>query len=347
MTSKERWRAVLSRKAVDHIPCDYWGTAETTTKIRQALGCRTDEEISTKLKIDAAAGLDLTLHDPYAAERNGADVWWVKHQEMNYAGGSGSYSEAVECPLAKLQTVEELKKFRWPEPSWWTVENIPEQLEKYKNQALFGGYYSPFYYYGNMRGVEQSLLDLAENPEFVEEAIERLFQIHYGLIENTLKAAKGCVDFVQVTEDLGTQESLVMSLPMFRRLLKPRMIKMIKMIHSYGAWVFHHDDGAIRPVIPDLIDAGIDVLNPIQWRCPGMDRDALKKDFGSRLVFHGGVDNQQTLPFGTPKEVREEVRYNARVLGQGGGYIIAPCHNIQPITPVENIVAMYDEIQKL
>jgi uroporphyrinogen decarboxylase len=120
------------------------------------------------------------------------------------------------------------------------------------------------------------------------------------------------------------------------------MKRTIDLSHQGGAFVFHHNDGAIRRIIPDMIAAGIDVLNPIQWRCGGMEREALKRDFGAKLVFHGGMDNQRTLPFGSVEDVRREVLDNLRVLGAEGGYILAPCHNIQALTPPENIVAMYE-----
>ena len=120
------------------------------------------------------------------------------------------------------------------------------------------------------------------------------------------------------------------------------MKRMADLAHEAGVFVFHHNDGACRKVIPDMIEAGIDVLNPIQWRCKGMDREGLKRDFGDRLVFHGAVDNQYTLPFGTVKEVRQEVIDNLRILGADGGYIIAPCHNIQVVGPPENVVALYE-----
>ena len=112
--------------------------------------------------------------------------------------------------------------------------------------------------------------------------------------------------------------------------------------HSAGAYVFYHSDGAIRPIIPDMIAAGIDILNPLQWRCRGMEREGLKRDFGDQVVLHGGVDNQHTLAFGSVDEVRAEVLENLAVLGKGGGYILAPCHNIQPISPPENVVAMFE-----
>ena len=121
----------------------------------------------------------------------------------------------------------------------------------------------------------------------------------------------------------------------------PGMKRMIDLAHQAGAFVFHHNDGAIRKIIPSMIEAGIDILNPIQWRCKGMERESLKRDFGDKLIFHGGVDNQYTLAFGSVEEVRQEVTYNLSILGEGGGYILAPCHNIQAVSPPENIVAMY------
>ena len=106
------------------------------------------------------------------------------------------------------------------------------------------------------------------------------------------------------------------------------------------------DDGDVRALLPRLVDMGVQILNPIQWRCKGMEREGLKADFGDKLIFHGAMDNQYTLPFGTVDEVRAEVLDNLRILGAGGGYILAPCHNIQAVSPVENIVAMMDAVHE-
>lgn len=122
----------------------------------------------------------------------------------------------------------------------------------------------------------------------------------------------------------------------------PRMKRMIELAHQAAAFVFHHSDSAIRKILPDMIEVGIDILNPIQWRCKGMDREGLRRDFGHKVIFHGGVDNQYTLAFGTVEDARQEVIDNLHILGKGGGYILAPCHNIQAISPPENIVAMYE-----
>jgi uroporphyrinogen decarboxylase len=121
------------------------------------------------------------------------------------------------------------------------------------------------------------------------------------------------------------------------------MKRMNDLAHRNGVYVFFHSDGAINQIIPDMIGIGIDILNPIQWRCRDMDRAQLKRDYGDKVIFHGAMDNQQTLPFGSTEDVRAEVRENINTLGRSGGYILAPCHNIQPITPTGNILAMYHE----
>jgi uroporphyrinogen decarboxylase len=124
-----------------------------------------------------------------------------------------------------------------------------------------------------------------------------------------------------------------------REYFPPRMKKIMKLVHDGGAWVIAHSDGAVRKVIPDLIEIGMDVL---LWRCTGMDREGLKRDFGDKIVFHGAMDNQRTLPFGSVAEVQQEVLDNLNTLGEGGGWILAPFHNLQPTTPLENILAMYE-----
>ena len=121
---------------------------------------------------------------------------------------------------------------------------------------------------------------------------------------------------------------------------------MIDLAHSYGAKAFHHDDGAIQSLIPDLVEIGIDVLNPIQWRCRGMERETLAERFGSEIVFHGGVDNQQTMPFGSAEDVRREVQDNLSIFRNCKGYVVSPCHNLQANTPTGNILAMYRAVHE-
>lgn len=347
MTAKERWKAVLARKGVDRLPVDYWGTGETSEKLRKALGAATDEEVWRRLGIDKSRHVWAHDKDPRAKRQDGTNIWGVKTRTIAYADGSGTYDEVAFSPLAAAQNVRDIENFPWPDPGWFSVDHLKAECESLKEWPVIGGSYEPFLLYCYMRGIQRAMEDLAEEPEMVEAALERIMHFHYDTIERSLQAAQGGIDIIYVAEDMGTQESLLFSPAMFRRFLKPGMKKMIDLAHQYGAAVQHHNDGAIRPLLPEIVDLGIDILNPIQWRCPGMDRAELKRTFGDRIVFHGGLDNQKTLPFGTVEDVRQEVRDNARLLGQGGGYILAPCHNIQPITPVENILAMYDEAKRV
>jgi len=195
--------------------------------------------------------------------------------------------------------------------------------------------------------MEQALEDLVANTALAEALMERIYEIHAGIVSRVLDAAGDLVDFIYVAEDLGAQESLLMSPTAFRRSVKPWLKwlkRMTGLVHRRGVYVFHHDDGAIRPVIPDLVDIGIDVLNPVQWRCRGMEREGLVRDFGRDLVFQGGNDNQFTLPPGTPADVRAQVRQNIEVFRGTKGYVVCPCHNLQANTPTANIVAIYEAV---
>ena len=258
--------------------------------------------------------------------------------------GTGAYREAVTHPLAGYQSVEQIQAhYRWPSPDWWSYEHLGAQIQGKQDLPIRGGGSEPFLTYKDLRGHEQAYMDLVTNPEIVHYCLDRLFDLAYQNTSRIFEAIPGQVLIGYVAEDMGSQTSLLFSRRHIWTFLLPRMQRMIDLVHQAGAYVFFHSDGAVRPIIPDMIEIGIDVLNPIQWRCAGMDRSALKTDFGPQLVFHGAMDNQHTLPFGTKEAVRAEVRENISLLGDRGGFILAPCHNIQAITPPENIVCMYAE----
>lgn len=343
MTSRERWQAVLAGKKPDRWPTDFWYTGEVMERVLKDLRCNDETELYRKLKIDAPFGVWGEYRGPDSGEK---DLWGLRHVQQTYADGAGVYSEVVEHPLAAAQSVEDIEKYPWPNPDWFDFSVVKAQLSKAGDRVVRGGGYEPFLLYCQMRGLEQAYMDLLESPEIVDAAIGKMFDFHYTLNERLFEAAGDRIDITYVAEDLGSQTSLLMSLDVVKKILLPRIRRMIQLAHDRGIKVLYHTDGAARPVIPLLIDAGIDVLNPIQWRCPGMEREGLARDFGDKIGFHGAVDNQQTLPFGTPQDVRNEVRENVEIFGRTRGHIIAPCHNIQPITPTENIVALYEAAQE-
>ncbi|MFP3905362.1 MAG: uroporphyrinogen decarboxylase family protein, partial [Armatimonadota bacterium] len=326
MTPRERWLACLQRKETDRIPTDYWATPEATAKLVDYLGLDSADNIYERLHIDRIITVGGRYVGPEVPE--GQDIYGCEHREVSY--GTGTYSECVTHPLAQYESVAEIEKnYRWPDPDWWDYWHIPEQVKGWEDHPIRGGGSEPFLRYAHLRGQEQAYMDMMLNPEICHHCLDILFELAYKNTERIYDQIPGQVLISYVAEDLGSQEDLLFSPDQIHEFLLPRMKRMMDLVHSAGAYVFHHSDGAIRKILPDMIEAGIDVLNPVQWRSTNMDRDALKRDFGDRIVFHGAMDNQYTLPFGTVEEVNEEVRDNIRILGEGGGYILAPCHNIQ------------------
>jgi uroporphyrinogen decarboxylase len=338
MTPLERWRAVLSRERPDRTPMDYWATPETDLMLMRHLGCATRRQALERLEVDFV----VTLRPEYVGPPlpPDEDVFGCRFRDVPY--GPGAYRECVHHPLAEFSTVEEIDaEYDWPSADWWDFRNLDKQTEGLEDYPLRGGGSEPFLTYKYLRGEARAFMDLIEHPEIAAACLDKLVGLDHALTERIFDALPGRILLTYVAEDMGGQSGLLMSPEHIRRFLLPGMKRMIGLARQAGVYVFHHNDGDCRAVLPELVEAGIDVLNPVQWRIPAMDRAGLKKDFGSRLVFHGAMDNQQTLPFGTPGDVRKEVEDNLRLLGEGGGYILAPCHNLQPLTPPENIVAMY------
>ncbi|OGF49582.1 MAG: uroporphyrinogen-III decarboxylase-like protein [Candidatus Firestonebacteria bacterium GWA2_43_8] len=337
MTPKERWLAVLKREKPDRLPVDYWATSEVNEKMLKHYGLSDLREMFKKLHIDKPVSVSPKYIGPTISKDS--NMWGIKSRSVDY--GTGSYNEAVTSPLAAYETVEEIEKnYKWPSPDWFDYAGISSQLKGLEEYPVVGGTSEPFLLYKQLRGEEQAFIDLAVNPEICHYILDKLYGLAFENIKRIYEAIPGKVTVSYIAEDVGGQEDLMYSPEHIREYFLPWMKKEIDYIHQHGAYSFHHTDGAVRKIIPDLIKTGHDILNPIQWRCKGMDREGLKKDFGDKLIFHSAVDNQQTIPFGTPEDVRKEVAENVRIFGRG--YIIGPCHNIQPVTPVENIVALYE-----
>ena len=183
---------------------------------------------------------------------------------------------------------------------------------------------------------------MAIAPEIPLYIMERITDV---IVENTRQAlalAGNDIDIVYFYDDIGAQNGTLISKNMWRRLIKPFHQRIIEVARHAGKLVMYHTDGAIHSMIPELIDMGVDILDPIQPTAKDMIPENLKAEFGDRLSYHGGIDIVRTLPFGTPVEVQNEVRLRARGMGKGGGYILSSSHHIQSDTPLENVLAMYE-----
>jgi uroporphyrinogen decarboxylase len=339
MTPRERWLAVLHRRTPDWLPMDYWGTPEATDKVLRHLGVPDVEAMDAALHIDRPAIVgDRYVGPPVAAD---ADVYGCRYAPVAY--GSGVYRECVGHPLGGYDTPAQIEAhYRWPEPDWFDPASIPDQIAAHPDRLIrfdMAGLYTQYTY---LRGIEQAFIDFALHQDLVAYCMARMCDLQWERARRVFEAAGGGIQLACIAHDLGSQLDLLCDPVTVRRLFIPGIRRLAELAHQHGAFVFLHSDGAIRRAIPDLIGAGVDVLNPIQWRCAGMDRRELKREFGSDLIFHGAMDNQDTLVYGSVAEVRAEVRENMDILGAGGGYILAPCHCIQPVSPAESIIAMYE-----
>ncbi len=344
MNSRERILAAIARQPIDRIPTDYWATSEVTANLRRHFGEKADLE--ALLHIDGFRGAGPVYVGPALPpmpQGESIDHWGIRNKNMDY--GTGVYSEITEPPLARARTLNDLHRYPWPRVEWFDFSAMPATLrEARKTHAIQCGYMAPFYYHNLLRGLEQSLLDPLENPEFAHVLVEKISDFFLAFHSKMFEVCEGLIDVTQVTDDLGSQAGPLISPALYREFYKPHHHRMIRLAHEFGIRVLHHDDGSCRVFLPDLVEMGIDILNPVQWNCPDMDTRELKSTFGSKICFHGGIENQKIIPFGSTEDVRAEVRHCIDTLAcDGTGYIVCSCHNLQPITPIENILALYDE----
>lgn len=308
--------------------------------------------MTSKERVRRALGVDIRVAGPRyigpqpRASRPGAvrDLWGVEREPVEVGGVR--YLEVTHPPLAEAETVAEVEAYPWPDPEAYDFDEVARQAEAAgdfyvinvghrlnRTSVLKCAIY--------LRGMDNFLMDLALRPALARAIIRHITDYYLAHNERIFRAARGLVDAFLMGDDFGTQTGLLVSLESWREFFAPSLREFAALARSYGLTVMMHSCGAVRELIDDLIEVGVEVLNPIQVRAAGMDIEGLKETFGGRISFYGGIDIQQTLPRGTVAEVEAEVAHTIEVLGAGGGYILCPTHNIQPDTPVENVLAVY------
>ncbi|MFP4028385.1 MAG: uroporphyrinogen decarboxylase family protein [Candidatus Brocadiia bacterium] len=344
MNSRERMLAAMDLRPVDRVPTDIWATGEVWAKLRDHFG--EDTDIRAELYIDGMTGIGPEYVGPPLPEMpegESVDFWGIRRKQVEYY--DGIYNEQSLNPLADAETIADLNDYRWPTTDWFDYSGMPAAAEEVHDKKVVQcGYMAPFYYHNLLRGLEQSLMDPVLDPDLTHEVVQRISDFFYDHHRRMFEEAGELIDVAQVTDDLGSQTGPLISMELYEEFYAPHHKRFIDLCHEFDIKVFHHDDGSCRAFLPLLIEMGIDVLNPVQWTCADMDMKKLKEEFGNKICFHGAVENQNILPFGSPTDVRKEVRHCIDSLASDGtGYILAPCHNLQPNTPIENILAMYDE----
>ena len=348
MTPKERIWATINRQPIDRLPIDLWCSPEVLDSLRKYTSLDDEMAVYNKLGLDKIVWIFPGYGGRYFDPNDSGEItmWGVPTRMVK--AGLATYQEYINPPIADYMDPSELADYHsWPDPNKFDYEGAKALAKKARSWdfATIGPWISHFEIYCQMRGLENALMDTLAFPDFLDATIERIDAIQTIMLEKMLKELNEDIDIVFISDDMGMQDSMLISLESWETHFKQRLKNWCDLIHSYGKKVLYHTDGAVLPLIPGLIECGVDILNPIQHVCPGMDRTKLKEQFGKDLIFHGGVENQRILPMGTVDEVIEETRKCLDTLGKDGGYICCSCHNVQAGTPVENILAMIDTVK--
>jgi uroporphyrinogen decarboxylase len=372
MNSRERVKLAFNHQEPDRVPIDLGSTIVSSItsmayqRVRDFLGLPKEEmkiidhiqglpyineDLLSIFKIDfrMIQVEYMTVQEQSFSEEKGyhyfIDRWGAKLRKPKE---KGLYFDWVEFPILDE---ESLKKYKWPEPdrieTLISLKQVAEKLRRETDFALvgssiFGGGIAE--QPGRIMGLENFFMNLALNKKFINNIMESILDIY---IENTKRYLDNLGEYLDVFvywDDVGSQNSLLFSPDDYRGLIKPKQRRLFDVIKSRtDAKLFYHSCGAIKELIPDLIEIGVDILNPVQVSSPGMDTKELKKEFGRDIVFWGGgCDTQNILPFGSPEDVREEVKRRISNLAPGGGFVFNAVHNIQADVPPENVASMYE-----
>ena len=362
MKHRDRVLMALSHEKPDRCPMQISFTPEFASRLKNDLGL-TDADLhnphggGNTYALERSIDEDMLLtsvgwaNSYYATETYSedgvsyTDEWGVTWKNVAYSTkyGKGYYTEIVGHPLAETQAID---SYLPPDPNrpelYLEAERV---INEYQDEYWIVGVTvtTIFETAWALRGYEKTLMDFALNPDFVERLLKIPFDYHLTAARKLVEMG---VDMIWIGDDMGTQNRMLISPDTWRRFFKPLMATFISTLKGINPdlKVAYHSDGAIYPIIPDLIEIGLDILNPIQPR--SMDPERLKNEYGQELCFWGSIDEQHTLPFGTPAEVRREVIQRLKTMGKDGGLIIGPTHHVQLDTPLKNFWAMVDTITK-
>jgi uroporphyrinogen decarboxylase len=341
MTSKERVLTAFAHQEPDRVPCWCGASVEFWDKAKQELSLD-DEGLRQRLGDDfrrvyadykgpqPELSPGATWRSPFGIERTGI-----------------GYGQPLTHPLAEATARQEVEAYPWPDPAWIDPTPIREQAAPYRDEyAILGGDWSPFWHdVIDLVGHEKLYYMMYDYPDVAHAIFQHAADYYYGSSLRIFEAAGDVIDVFFIGNDLGSQTGPLLSKHLFRKFVLPSIQRLIALGHAYHLKVMLHCCGGFRPLIPDLIDAGLDGLHALQPDCKGMNPADLKRDFGDRMVLNGAIDSHHILINGTPEYVRRKTREILDLMKPGGGYIAGASHDtILEETPVDNVLAMFEAI---
>jgi len=350
MKPKERVLITIAHQEPDRVPIDYEYNSGIDRRLKEHFGLKPDdaEGLRKMLHVDFrrvdAPYVGPELHAPVEGRR--INMWgirtrWIEHE-------SGGYWDYCDFPLQDA-TLEEVQAWPLPSPDDFDYSRIKAACRRYSDYYIMVG--GPgtcdiINSSGMIRTMTQVMIDLAlESPEFFA-FIDRKIEIQIEVLRRTIDAADGGIDLVFMGEDLGTQNGPLISLDMYRRILRPRHKKIVDVAKSFGLPVMIHSCGSSSWAFDDFIEMGISVIDTLQPEPADMEPAYLKKTYGDRLAFHGMISTAGPVSFGTPEDVKQNVKETLEIMMPGGAYCLAPTHQLQDNSPTENVIAMYEAALK-
>ena len=378
MDSRQRLLTTLNHHEPDRIPFDLGSTQVTGIHVaayrslRQALGLSNvepqlcdviqqlalpDDDVIEQLGVDVRGLFPLNSHNWNIINVDAGEAWeytdeWgITHRRIK---PDGLYYSAVRHPLAGEISLDDIRVHAWPDTGDpQRIAGLHKQASAYRAQdkaVMFKGVLAGIFEMAQrVRGMEALLMDMASDEVLACALFDKMLELKLAFWEMALPRLADVVDVISEADDYGTQTSQLISPRMFRKLIKPRLKVLFERIKRLApnAKLFFHSCGNVRPLLPDFIEMGVDILNPVHIRARGMEPIALKRDFGRDIIFWGGgVDTQGVLPNGTPQEVKNDVRRNIEALAPGGGFVFNTVHNIQADVPPQNIIAMWQALRE-
>ena len=315
----------------------------TVPGLEAYLGVTGVEQVARSLNIDDRwLSLRSSFEDP-PGSAHWRTVWGTS---MKSDGGATTYSaESGPRPLREAATVQDVEAYAWPSPDEFVLEDATSacraDLESYS--LVFGGVPPTFCTLSELMGMDTALMNMLLAPAVVEATVVRIAKIGLEVTQRALAQCGSLLHQFYLWDDVADSRGLLFRPKLWRRWIRPHLADQVAAIKRHGIVAHYHCCGVMAEIIPDLIDIGVDVLDPCQVHLPGMEPAWLKREFGQHITFWGGVNTQRTLPFGSAEDVRNEVRELVRTLGHDGGYVLSPDHSLMPDVPPGNIVALYDE----
>lgn len=350
MTSRERVINAYYKKGYDRIPIKHEGTPEINHMLMEHFGLKNHEQLLRVIGDDFRY-VEATYRGPKLKtypDDSFEGYWGERYKYMQFA--DGKYMESVYQPYAGINLLENLDRSHFPSADWFDCSSIKEQCNKLNGEyaICFGGPGDMDFInsISRARGMQEVLMDMVDDNEVFLEIMEHRFDFYYEMHKNALETADGLIDFTHIGEDLGNQLGPMISMELFEKHFAPKFKKYFDMVHRYGAKVMMHMCGTVDAFLPRLIELGLDIQDVVQPTGPKMDIAYLKMNFGDELVFQGSMDVQKEIAFGTPEEVKKEVRRRLDLFPVGGLFL-GPSHAIQVGSRLENILAMYREAGSL